>query len=146
MPYYILLVTAIAAAINIERLDGDQEDIHFVFDSDSAHQKRFDLMLPRVRDMKSLDGRFVNAVRGDEKKTLPLQAADLLAWQTRRFCQSDGGPPREHFNMARDCPPKKNELFIMDRGKLFSMVQDLRQSAAESADSLGRSPDVRTWR
>jgi hypothetical protein len=96
--------------------------------------------------MRSLDGKFVNAVRRDEKQFLPLQAADLLAWQKRRFLQHDGGLPRKHFYMARDCPPRRNELFIMDDVKLTAMVRDLRQGAAKVAASTGLSPDVRTWR
>lgn len=145
-PYYILFVNAIAAAINIERIDGDWDEIDFVFDKDSQHQHRFDLILPRLNGMSSLDGRFVNAVRRDEKQFLPLQAADLLAWQTRRFLQHDGGPPRDHFYMARDCPPKRSELFIMDHLKLAWMVKALREHAAEIAASMGVSPDVRKWR
>ncbi|HEV8415085.1 MAG TPA: DUF3800 domain-containing protein [Bryobacteraceae bacterium] len=144
-PYYILFTTVVAACINIERLDGESDHVDFVFDSDQRHERQFSLMLPPVSRMQTLDGKLINAVRRDEKKFLPLQAADLLAWQTRRFCEPNNEPTRPHFLAARDCPPKKNELFIMDRAKLSDMVQDMRETAARLAESLGRSPDVRAW-
>jgi Protein of unknown function (DUF3800) len=134
-PYYILFTIAVGAAVNIERLDGERDDVDFVFDSDEKHARQFDLMLPPLKRMESLDGRFVNAVRRDEKKFLPLQAADLLAWQIRRFCEPNNEPARKHFYAARDCPPKKTELFIIDREKLVDMVQDMRETAAKLAAS-----------
>jgi hypothetical protein len=120
--------------------------VDFVFDSDKRHQRRFDLMLPKMKHMKSMDGKFVNAIRRDERKFLPLQAGDLLAWQIRRFCEPNHEPPQKHFYAARDCRPKKHELFIVDRAMLVNMVQDMRETASKLARSLGRSPDVRTWK
>jgi hypothetical protein len=145
-PYYLLFTIAVAAAINIERLDGESDHVDFVFDSDQKHQRQFKLMLPPLRKMTSLDGKFVNAVRCDEKKVLPLQAADLFAWQIRRFLEPINEPRRKHFPLARDCPPKEAHSFILDRGKLVEMVRDVHETAARTAVSLGRSPDVRTWR
>jgi hypothetical protein len=145
-PYYILFTIAVGAAITIERLDGESEDVEFVFDSDHRHRRQFDLMLPPLKRMESVDGRFVNAVRRDERMVLPLQAADLLAWQTRRFCEPNNEPRRRHFYTARDCPPKQSELFIVDRPKLIDMVRDMRETAARIAPSLDRSPDVTTWK
>lgn len=144
-PYFLLFTTVVGAAIMIEGLDGDYDDVDFVFDSDSRHQRQFGLMLPHLGRMRSTDGRFVGAIRGDEKKLLPLQAADLLAWQTRRFCEPNRQPSRKHFCAARDCPPKKSELFVLDRGKLVGIVKDMHEAAAKIAGSLGRSRDVRTW-
>ena len=144
-PYYLLFTILVGAAINIEAIDGEGDDVDFVFDSDQKHQRQFDLMLPPIARMESAYSRFINAVRRDDKESLPLQAADLLAWQTRRFCEPSDEPRRKHFYAARDCPPQENELFILDRQKLVMIVQDMRESAAALAPSLGRSEDVRTW-
>ena len=127
-PYYILFTTIVTACINIERLDGDFEEVDFVFDQDEQHKRQFSLMLPPVSRMDSLYGKFVGAVRKDDQEFLPLQAADLLAWQTRRFLEPNGEFPRPHFYAARDCPPEQHHLFIMDRPKLAEMMHELSPS------------------
>lgn len=145
-PYYFLLPSVIGAAINIERIDGDSELVDFVFDSDQTHERGIELLLPFLFPMQSLYGSLVNVIRRDDKKFLPLQAADLLAWQVRRyFSASKEEPPRRHFNAARTAPPKEWHEFIMDRTMVASMIDQIRKGAAKLAASLGRSPDVRTW-
>ncbi len=142
-PYYFLFTMAVGAAINIERIDGDSDYVDFVFDEDGQHKKQFNLMLPPLSQMDVLYGKFVNAVRRDEKKFLPLQAADLLAWQTRRFCEPNGEPTRRHFIAARDCPPRKHELFILDRRRLTGLMRDMVEAAANLKASLSRTSDVK---
>jgi hypothetical protein len=142
-PYYLLFTMIVGVAINIERIDGESEDVDFVFDKDEQHERQFDLMLPPIRRMDTLDGRFVNAVRRDDKQFLPLQAADLLAWQTRRFNEPNDEPIRKHFIAARDCPPKKSELFILDRSRLTDMARDMLKAAANLKTSPNRSLKVR---
>jgi hypothetical protein len=50
----------------------------------------------------------------DEKIFLPLQAADLLAWQIRRRYSVEE-PPRPQFTTALNCPKEKPYEHIMTR-------------------------------
>lgn len=81
-PYYLLFTTIVTACINIERLDGDFENVDFVFDSDEQHERQFPLMLPPVSRMDSLDGKFVGAVRKDDKSSCHFRL--LISWRGRR--------------------------------------------------------------
>ena len=144
-PYYFLFPAVIAASINIERILGDSETVDFVFDSDEAHEKGCERLLPALFPMQSMYGSLVNVIRRDEKKFLPLQAADLLAWQIRRFYCVTDEPRRKHFDASRKAPPEEPHEFVMDQAMIKSMIEDIRNRAAALAASLGRSPDVRTW-
>lgn len=142
-PYYFLLIIIVGAAINIEVLDGDGEDIDFIIDEDQMHEKGFRLIAPRLFAMSSVHQRLVNITRQDEKQFIPLQAADLLAWQIRRFFSSSE-PRRKHFDSCQELP-KAAHTFILDRKKIIDIMGDMNETAARIAPSLGRSPDVRTW-
>jgi len=144
-PYYLLFPSVIGASINIERLDGGSDSVDFVFDSDKKHNKRLKRMLPSLLPMRSYYGSVVNVIYQDEKKCLPLQAADLLAWQIRRAFSVPHEPRRRHFDAARNSPPEEPHEFVMTRSMVKSMIEELRERAAEMAPSLGRSRDLRTW-
>jgi hypothetical protein len=135
-PYYILFTLLIGAAINIERLDGDSESVTFVFDSDQRHEKKRDLIVPPLMCMESTYESLVNVVHCDEQKCPPLQAADLIAWQIRRFF-SKQEPRRRHFDLAMRCPPKEPHTFIVDRKTAREIMDGMRRRAAELAASLG---------
>ncbi len=144
-PYVMLFSLLIGAAVNIERLDGGADSIDFVFDSDQRHEPLSRIMLPSLMNMSSGFGSIVNVVHRNEKQCLPLQAADLLAWQVRRFF-SVNQPRRRHFDLAMNCVPEQPHSFIVDRAKVRQIMVDINDSAARLAPSLGRSSDVRTWR
>jgi hypothetical protein len=144
-PYYFFLPSIVGAAINIERLDGVCEPVDFVFDSDQKHEKGSRQLLPALMPMRSYYGLLVNVVHRDEKDFLPLQAADLLAWQTRRFFSVAGEPRRKHFDAARLAPPAEPHSFVITRDSVRWIISEIQKGAAEFAASLGRSPDVRTW-
>ncbi|MGB7762264.1 MAG: DUF3800 domain-containing protein, partial [Bryobacteraceae bacterium] len=142
---YFLLPSVIGASINIERLDGESDPVDFVLDSDEKHKKGFNRLLPSLLPMPSYFGSLVNVIYRDEKQALPLQAADLLAWQIRRAFSVTAEPRRRHFDAARNSPPEDPHEFIMTRSMVKSMIEEIRKRAADLAPSRGRSPDVRTW-
>jgi hypothetical protein len=144
-PYYFLLPAIVGAAINIERLDGGSEPVDFVFDSDQKHEKGSRQLLPALMPMRSYHGLLVNYTHRDEKDFLPLQAADLLAWQIRRFFSVTDEPRRKHFDSARLAPPAEPHSFVYTRDSVRWMISEIQNGAAERAASLGRSADVRTW-
>ena len=143
-PYYLLQTFIIGAAINIERNDGECEPIAFVFDRDQKHEKRSQEMLPAVRRMPSLYGSLVDVSYQSEQDSLPLQAADLLAWQIRRFF-SVKEPRREQFDFAQRSLPKEPHTFVVNKVMAGSIIAHMRELAARLAGSLGHSPDLRTW-
>lgn len=61
-PYYFLFPTIIGAAINIERLDGEEEPVDFVFDDDEKHEEGVDRLKPSLMPMQSFYGSLVNIV------------------------------------------------------------------------------------
>ena len=91
-------------------------------------------------------GSAVNITRRDEKKFLPLQAADLLAWHIRRHFSNPLEAERMHFRPLQSCPQRMPFTFVVGRDMVAGMIKDIRDQAAAWADYLGRSPDVRTWK
>ncbi len=130
-PYYFLFPTVMGAAVNIERIDGRTESIDFVFDSDDTHEKGVKRLLPSVSGMQSFHGCVANIIRRDDKEFLPLQAADLVAWQIRRFLCVTTEPKRSHFDAAQNCPPEPPHSFIMDRQMLTKAFDELMKGATE---------------
>ena len=117
----------------------------FVFDRDDTHQRQFDQLLPELKEMSMMHGRLVDAVRKSRTQFIPLQAADLLAWQTRRAFSATQEPRRAHYDSARNAPPLPAETFILDRTMLGIIISDIRDHAANLAQYLGRNANVRTW-
>src|ERR1019366_7653927 len=72
-----------------------------------------------------------NVIRRDDEKVLPLQAADLLAWQIRRFLCGNNELRRPHFDAAQNCPPETPHTFIMDRQKLRVAFDQLTKESTE---------------
>lgn len=143
-PYYFLQTFVIGAAINSEKRDGrGGQQIDFVFDRDQKHESRSKLLMPRVQPLDMMHGSLANVTFQDEKEFLPLQAADLVAWQIRRFFSSDE-PRRRHFDTARTSLPEKPETFIFDRSRVRGMVEDMRETALRLV-AIGEYPSVRPW-
>jgi hypothetical protein len=143
-PYFFLMPSIISASINIERIDGESESVDFVFDNDQKHEKGSNRLNAALMLMRSNYGSLVNVSFRDEKKFIPLQAADLLAWQIRRR-YSVPNDRRRHFEKALDAPQKEAHTFVVDRDKVQWMIAELQKGAAELAESLDRSPDLTTW-
>lgn len=144
-PYYIMLPILAGAIINIERLDGEGESVHLVLDRDDRHQRKFGLLRPAMLPMAALSGKLVNVTREDDKEFLPLQAADLLAWQIRRFWSTTGEAKREHFTAATSCASEEYHQFFLKRKQLQFIMTELKNAAVETALERGVSPDLRTW-
>jgi len=139
-PYYFLQTLVIGAAINIERIEGRDDEIAFVFDKDQRHEKNQKHVLQPLQ--KTHDGALVNITYEDDRKFLPLQAADLVAWQIRRFfCSSE--PRRKHFDSSQRSLPMEPHGFILDRSRVRQMIQDMHeQMRAKAAEYAAYLRDV----
>src|ERR1022692_2803718 len=105
-PYYFLFMSFITAATSIENLIFDDEPTEFIFDTQRGVEKRSEMLYYQMIEQSRFAGRIVNVLYRDEKEFLPLQAADLLAWQVRRaYCVTDE-TRRRHFDAALHCVDK----------------------------------------
>jgi hypothetical protein len=95
-PYFFSFHGVIANAVKFLHPKGIQEKIDFIFDSEDGepiaeildgYSRFFEFAPPHLRDYIGDPPIF-----RDEKKFLPLQAADMLAWHIRRmFAKQAGG-------------------------------------------------------
>ena len=141
-PYYLLFPTIIAAAVGMERIEGKGEPIEFVFDTDQRFERLKYEMVTKLRPLRSFSG-LLNVSYCDDKEALPLQAADLLAWQIRRAFSKTDEPRRRHWDAALGCPPMKPHTFVFTREKLVDMIGELKNEVAEFCAKNGKRFEVR---
>jgi hypothetical protein len=144
-PYYFLFSFLIGHVVLTERFQRFGEQIEFVFDSDQRHEEPSLRLATELEPYSSFTGGIARIHYQSDRLLLPLQAADLLAWQIRRaFCVTTE-PKRRHFDMARnslDQPPIDSALTRVD---LTDLMSDARERAKRLAESLGIPPDMGTW-
>lgn len=85
----------------------------------------------------------VNIAYQDDKQFLPLQAADLLAWQVRRGF-SHPEPRRRHLDEARKAQ-RPHFSFVLDKPLLLKMKAGMDANARRMAELYGLPEDVTTW-
>jgi hypothetical protein len=85
---------------------GSNEMIDFVFDNQPGMKVKTARMYAQFRTMFP-NWRLGRVGFAGDKKVLPLQAADLIAWQTRRFvCSNEGTRPEFRLLHSRRPPFK----------------------------------------
>lgn len=154
-PYHILFHGAMAAVVAYCRRQAMKQPINFVFDEQgswAAHAlQAFETAFPMLMDEeRELIGG--PPTHRSDHKFLPLQAADLIAWQTRRFCEDnkdvDPLAPTNQFVMNSAALRKLDHVgtlcntYGLDR--LRAMATDLRVARR----LLGDKPDLdalRRW-
>jgi hypothetical protein len=144
-PYYFLFSFLIGHAVLTERFQRSADQTEFVFDSDERHEGPSRKLATNLEPYSSFTGGIAKVHYQSEKLFLPLQAADLLAWQTRRaFCVTTE-PRRRHFDMARnslDQPPIDS---VLTRADLVDLMESAGERAKALTESLGIPPDMGTW-
>ena len=130
--YHYLFPTFLAATLKAETDFGAGQSVEFVFDASQRLDKKSAMQYGQIRDTGGFDGRIANVLFRDEEQFLPLQAADLLAWQTRRFLSVTNEPRRPHFDgSARESekPAIGGDLSVLPF--LGFPVRGVRPSAAD---------------
>ena len=143
--YFFLFMALIFAATSTEKYLGGKQPIDFVFDSNRRLEKPSLQLYGDCMGFPQLADRIADIHYEDEKIFLPLQAADLLAWQIRRrFSTSEA--PRPQFDRAIDCPPERPFSYTLTRSQLehFGEIMDL--NAKEKWAELGRPEHMRPWK
>ncbi len=95
---YFMCISGVMAALKSQLPMGDR--VALTFDEQGSFEK---FTVGTYGELKRLPG-FASILAGvahrDDKITLPLQAADLVAWQQRRFLSTDERP-RAHYAELR---------------------------------------------
>ena len=81
---------------------GVGEKIDFIFDIQEDQEKPAKDLYGRIRKLEPYASRGGSISYWDDKDFLPLQAADLVAWQHRRRLCRPGGPRREFERLHED--------------------------------------------
>ncbi|MGA3048588.1 MAG: DUF3800 domain-containing protein, partial [Terracidiphilus sp.] len=119
----------------------------FVFDS--ADKKRIQNPSLQLYDqcayLPQFGGRVDNIHYEDEKKFLPLQAADLLAWQIRRRFSVEGDM-RPQFEMALNAPAERPYEVIVARKDLERYGELMDNNAKAQWAAKGLPEELRPWR
>jgi hypothetical protein len=144
-PYYFLFMGYIAVATSIEKFFYNDEPTEFVFDNQEQFEKTSDRLYRGMINYERFAGRAANVAYRNDKKILPLQAADLLAWQIRRAYSVPREPRRPQFDSAQQCsePPYVHTL---TRKELLELVFRMDAHAEAMAAALGFPPGTRPWR
>jgi len=144
-PYYFLFSGYLSAAVHTEKHGGIGRSTEFYFDSGNKKQeKRADKL---YRQCVNLYSDMVEDVKfKDEKIFLPLQAADLLAWQVRRRFSCDWESPRPQFESGLNCPPGKPYSHTITREHLRQLGEAMDQNAMLNWALMGYPEHLRKWR
>lgn len=124
-PYYFLFQALIGLTVTIERLHGESEPMEFIFDSNDRCEKASYSLVNSFYNKDMFRG-IINVLYRDDKKFLPLQAADLFAWQSRRFlCANE--PRRKHYTRARNAGNRRPHFHIMSRQEITRYITEMRE-------------------
>jgi len=145
--YFFLFIGFMAAATSVEKYAGIGQPIEFVFDlsCEKRIQKPSLRLYGQCADLPQFGGRVHNIYYEDEKKSLPIQAADLLAWQIRRRFSVEGDI-RAQFEMALNAPAERAFEHIVTRKDLerYGELMDINAKAKRAA--MGLQEELRPWR
>jgi hypothetical protein len=124
-PYYIAFIAMVSAHAGINRHSGSREITDFIFDQQDGMQNKA-LRLYHLTKLALPDRQLGRVGYRSDKDTLPLQAADLIAWQIRRFLCTSGEPRRDELRRLHSgrVPPFRSILREKDLQKLVTAVQD----------------------
>jgi Protein of unknown function (DUF3800) len=143
--YYFLFIGFLTAAVSTERYLGSGEHIDFFFDSNREVEKPSRKLYSQVANLPQFQDRIDNIFYKDEKIFLPLQAADLFAWQVRRRF-SIQEPPRSQLEAALSCPPEKPYEYIITRERLRELGRAMDHHAMLNWALMGYPERLRKWK
>jgi hypothetical protein len=136
-PYYFAFIAMVAAFAGINRHSGSLKSVDFIFDEQRGMQNRA-LRLYHRLEVHFPHWQFGRVAYGADETMLPLQAADLIAWQIRRF-KSSAEPVRGELRRLHSgsLPPYKKTLNRSTmEGMVKAMNRNLPSLRAEHGDNL----------
>jgi len=144
-PYYALFLGFIQAAASTEKYLNSAEQIEFIFDNNEQVHEPSLRLYKQVADLPYLRGKIKDVRYEDEKVFLPLQAADLVAWQIRRrLCVKE--PPRAQLESALSCTPLEAFEHVITRKRLHGIGRAMDDNAKATWARMGYSESIRQWK
>ncbi len=143
--YYFLFTGIIAASTTAEKYAGTSRPIEFFFDNANRLKAPSRKLYGQVSDLPQFGNRVIDIHYEDEKEFLPLQAADLLAWQIRRRFSVEESP-RPQFESALNCPPQPPFPHTITREELESMGEAMEVTAKREWAQMGYREGMRPWK
>jgi hypothetical protein len=132
-PYYSAFIAMVTAFSGIYRWSGYDETVDFIFDEQAGMQNKMHRLYQRFRHWYP-NWRLGRVGFNSDKKVLPLQAADLIAWQTRRFmCSREG--TRTQFKRLHS----RRQAFrkILKRRELQEMADAISENLPRLREEYG---------
>ncbi|HWA95971.1 MAG TPA: DUF3800 domain-containing protein [Terracidiphilus sp.] len=144
-PYYFLFIGFLSSVTSINKFLGGGKQIEFIFDHNNQVKKPSLKLYEQVAHLSQFAGRIRDIHYEDEKIFLPLQAADLIAWQIRRrHCASE--PPRRHYDAAVGCAPMAFYEHIISRDHLHELGEIMDRNAMFNWALMGGLEENRKWK
>jgi Protein of unknown function (DUF3800) len=144
-PYYFLFIAFLSSVTSTHKYLGGAEQIEFIFDSNDQVDEPSFRLYNQVSHLGQFAGRVKEIRYEDEKIFLPLQAADLIAWQVRRrHCVTE--PHRKHFDAAIGCTPMPLFEHIISRDRLHDLGEAMDHNAMRTWASMGGLEHYRKWK
>jgi hypothetical protein len=140
--YFFLMPAFISSAIALEKYVGNQEPAEFVLDNSQRLDRQAKKLRGQLLNLPQFAGRTVDILFRDEKLFLPLQAADLLAWQVRRAFSVPEEPRRAHYGKAINCPREPLFPKVLTRADLRKLLAVMEADACKEAAALGIPVEV----
>jgi hypothetical protein len=145
-PYYFLFPSFVSAVITMEKYFGLSKSVEFVFDSSETFEEPSLQLYGQFKGFDKFAGRVVNIHYEDEKLFLPLQAADLVAWQVRRRLCSTSEEKRAHFERCLYRLPENPYSFILTRDRLQLLGEAMDRKGKDDWAKLGQPENMRPWK
>ncbi len=144
-PYYFLFIGFLSSVTSTYKYLGGAKQIEFIFDSNNQVDSPSLDLYKQVAHFEQFAGKIKDIHYEDEKIYLPLQAADLIAWQIRRrHCVTE--PPRKHFDAAIGCTPMPLFEHIISRDQLHELGESMDKNASAKWSLMGGSEGNRKWK
>ncbi len=124
-PYFIAFGFALTAFSSHEQHYESAESVHFVFDEQTVQEKAKTFYL-QMHDLKPYRGVIASITFATDDQHLPLQAADLLAWQRRRrLCKTTEGTRPEYTRLTAN--PTRYYQHVWDDGDFARQAKQIQE-------------------
>lgn len=135
-PYMLLYFCSVFAVNSYRKKMGIDCECEFIFDEQGRFGKFASDVYGVLQDSPGLRGRLSALPKfEDDKRVIPLQAADLYAWNVHDACLSDEGQEKYgHIKKAFEALPSIE--ILMDEKYLVSMRETLLESARTAPQFL----------
>jgi hypothetical protein len=136
-PYYLAFIGMVSALAGINRYSGSPELTDFIFDEQDGMENKALRMYVAVKTHFP-ERQFGRVAFRSDRQMIALQAADLVAWQIRRFRSTPSEPLRNELQRLHSCrrPPFRSTITRKDLQHLADVtianVPNLRQDFGDA--------------